>query len=455
MKTIFTQIASYRDPQLIPTLDSLLDNADKPENIHIGICWQHADDETLDIFLDAGVDVEGYSSGNPTVAHDMIHATYKGAKLTIIDVPYLEAQGACWARNSIQQLYNNETYTLQLDSHHRFVPSWDTKCIGMLEGLRYKSPKPVLTAYIPSYDPNNDPQGRVNEAWKMEFDRFIPEGAVFFLPSSIKDRDTRTEPMRARFYSGHFCFADGSFSVEVQHDPEYFFHGEEISIAARAFTHGYDLYHPHIIVAWHEYTRAGRTKVWDDHTTETKQKKGLKLDWVERNNLCHNRNRILFGMDGEDPSQIDFGKYGFGSERTLRDYEEYAGISFKYRAVQQNTLNHVEPVWPLERAYESEQDWRASLVGSHDIRICVHRNALGEIVDDFDFWYVAAHDGAEGDPDTEIYRKDLLPDDIAKHLKGDWVDYRFIFLADRKPTRYVIWTHSKSRGWLTRFVQQL
>ena len=28
--------------------------------------------------------------------------------------------------------YNGETYQLQLDSHHRFVKDWDTKCIKML-----------------------------------------------------------------------------------------------------------------------------------------------------------------------------------------------------------------------------------------------------------------------------------------------------------------------------------
>ena len=445
MNYIFTQIASYRDPQLLPTLNSLLDNATHPENIHIGICWQHGDDETLEDFLDSGVDIEGFSETNANgIEHPVINAKYKGAKLSIIDVPYMESKGACWARNSIQQLYNNEKYTLQLDSHHRFVPGWDEKCIEMLESLRYKSKKPLLTAYIPSFDPENDPAGRVNEPWKMDFDRFIPEGAVFFIPSTIEDAKSRTEPMRARFYSAHFCFADGSFAVEVQHDPEYFFHGEEISIAARAFTHGYDLYHPHIVVAWHEYTRKNRTKVWDDHTTD-KKRTGLKLDWVERNNICHRRNRILFGMDGESPDQIDFGKYGFGSERTLREYEEYAGISFKYRAVQQKTIDRIEPEYPVTRKYVDEKEWRDSMTGSHDIRICIHRNDLGEIVDDFDFWYVGARD-AEG----EIFRKDLQAHEIKQYLANEWIDYRFVFLSDRTPTGYTIWTHSKSRGWMTK-----
>ena len=48
--------------------------------------------------------------------------------LDIITMKHMELA----ARNLIQQEYNNEKYTLQLDSHHRFVKNWDTKLITML-----------------------------------------------------------------------------------------------------------------------------------------------------------------------------------------------------------------------------------------------------------------------------------------------------------------------------------
>ena len=41
MSKIFIQIASYRDPQLIPTIKSALENAEFPERIHFGICRQY------------------------------------------------------------------------------------------------------------------------------------------------------------------------------------------------------------------------------------------------------------------------------------------------------------------------------------------------------------------------------------------------------------------------------
>lgn len=450
--TIYVQMAAYRDPQLIPTLLDMIKNAKAPENLHVGICWQHGDDEPIDIFLDGGFTVEG-ANENPKVGGatvlDITHPS--GAKLSVIDIHFHKTKGACWARNQIQQLYSKEKYTMQLDSHHRFVEGWDALVIEMLESLRYKSKKPLLTAYIPSFDPENDPAARVHEPWKMDFDRFIPEGAVFFIPSTIDNWKDLTEPMRARFFSAHFAFADGIFAEEVQHDPEYFFHGEEISIAVRAFTHGYDLYHPHRVIAWHEYTRKGRTKVWDDHTTAQRNKGRVELDWVQRNDLCHKRNRILFGMDGEDPKQIDFGKYGFGSDRTVLEYEQYAGISFKYRGVQQKTIDRLEP--PGDFVYENEEQWKSTFVGSHDIRILVHRNELtfpdGTIPDDMDFWYVGSADEAG----VEIFRKDAQAHEIRSYVQNEWIDFRLIWRGNKAASQYIVWPHSASKGWGNRIAK--
>ena len=100
--------------------------------------------------------------------------------------------------------------------------------------------------------------------------------------------------------------------------------------------------------------------------------------------MSHKRNRILFGMDGEDPAQIDFGKYGFGNKRTVREYEEYAGISFKYRGVQQKTLDKEYP--PNNYPYETEEEWKDSFCRSNDVRILFHRNEIGELKDDYDFF---------------------------------------------------------------------
>jgi glycosyltransferase involved in cell wall biosynthesis len=412
---IFIQIASYRDPELVKTVKSAIENSKNPKNLVFGIARQfHPDDKFDDL------------------------SEYKDDKrFRILDIPYLESQGACWARNQIQQLYKDEKYTLQIDSHMRFAPNWDEEMINMIKQLQKKGhKKPLLTGYVSSFDPDNEPQGRVQDPWRMVFDRFIPEGAVFFLPETIPGWQDLTEPVTSRFYSAHFCFTLGEFSVEVQHDPEYYFHGEEISIADRAYTWGYDLFHPHKTLIWHEYTRKGRTKQWDD------DKK-----WVERNNRCHKKNRALFGMDNEEP--MDHGKYGFGTVRTLKDYEKYSGLLFSRRAIQQETIDKKYP--PNTYNYSSEEEWMNSFASIFKHCIDVGYSQVPE--NDYDFWAVAFHD----ENDNTLFRKDADANEIVR-MKNDPDGYCKVwreFQTTVKPKYWVVWPHSLSKGWGERITGNL
>jgi len=411
---IFIQIASYRDPQLIPTIKDCIKNAKKPEKLVFSIAWQHSSEDewdTLDEFKD-------------------------DKRFRIVDINYKESKGACWARNQLQQNYEGEEYTLQLDSHHRFIENWDEELIKMYKQLVKKGhKKPLLTGYVSSFDPDNDPGSRIQQPWKMNFDRFIPEGAVFFLPATIDDYQERTEPIPARFYSAHFAFSTGKFVVEVPHDPEYYFHGEEISIAVRAYTHGYDLFHPHKVIVWHEYTRKGRKKQWDDDQ-----------QWVTKNVNSHSRNRKLFEMDGE-VKDIDFGIYDFGKERTLEDYERYAGLSFKKRAVQQYTLdNNLAPNPPL---YGDNLNESFLKIFKHCIDIGFDKVPLT----DYEFWVVAFHD----DKDETIYRKDADTNEITQ-IRNDVDGYGKIwreFQTLVKPKYWVVWPYSTSNGWCERITGEL
>lgn len=402
INTIFIQIASYRDSQLIPTVRDCIAKAEHPENLVFCIAWQHGPEENID---------ELKSLPN----------------VKIIDIPFDKTLGTCWARNQIQQRYNGEKYTLQLDSHHRFAEKWDTLCIDMVKQLQAKGhKKPLLTAYVSSFNPANDPAERLNVPQKMDFDRFIPEGAVFFLQSFIPNWESLTEPVPARWFSAHFCFTLGEFCIEVPHDPNYLFHGEEISIAARAYTWGYDLFHPHRMICWHEYTRNYRRKSWDDDS-----------DWWRKNQSSHKRNRKLFEMDGE-VKDIDFGIYDFGKIRTLQDYEKYAGISFKLRGVQQYTLDGKLPPNP------PVDNWEASICSIFKHCIDIGFNRLPE--PDYDFWCVAFKD-KDG---KDLYRQDADGNEIAR-MRQDPDKYYKIwrqFNCAIKPDSWIVWPHSKSKGWI-------
>jgi len=412
MGKIFVQIASYRDPELRPTLKDLFEKADKPDNLKVCVAWQHSSDDKWDT-LDEYVNDE---------------------RVNILDIPYSESEGACWARNLIQQQYRGEKYTLQLDSHHRFIQGWDTELIEMYEGLRKGGvEKPLLTAYIPSYDPKNDPAGRAQDPWKMHFDRFTPEGVVFFRPGTIDDWKERDKPIPGRFYSAHFTFTSGKHCREVPHDPDYYFHGEEISLALRSFTHGYDIYHPHKVIAWHEYTREGRTKHWDDN------------NWDAKNRSTHEKMRELLGVDTGTP--VDQGKYGLGKVRTIADYEKYAGIRFKDRRVQQHTLEFALPPNPT---YDTEEEYEASFLSRFAHYLDIWKGVLHE--DDYEFWAIAF----EKEDGTPVHRCDADEEEIKNLMKrkGDFVTVFREYIGEY-PDKWVVWPFSKSKGWCDRIENKL
>ena len=403
---IFISIASYRDPELLPTIRDCIANAKKPENLRFSIAWQRDEKETLAEF-----------------ANDK--------RFKIIDIPYQESKGTCWARSRIQENYDGEKYHLQLDSHHRFIKHWDAECIQMIKDLQAKGhKKPLLTGYISSFNPSNDPAERIHTPWKMNFDRFIPEGAVFFLPASIDDYKDRTSPVPSRFVSAHFIFTLGKWIEEVPYDPFYYFHGEEINLAVRSYTWGYDLFHPHKVIAWHEYTRRGRTKHWDD----------IK-EWGDLNSKSHSRNRKLFEMDGEK-KDIDFGKYDFGKKRSVAEYEKYAGICFKKRAVQRYTLDNNYPPNP-ENVKMSADELDKSFLKIFKHCIDIRYEQVPE--KDYDFWCVAFKDKQGKD----VYRKDADKSEITV-MFNDPDKYCKVwrtFNVEEPPHSWLVWPHSASKGW--------
>ena len=412
---IFVQIASYRDPQLIPTIENMLENAKRPKNIVIGVARQFHPEDGFD-------DLSKYE---------------KDKRFRVLNIPYTESKGVCWARNQVQQLYGGEEYTLQIDSHMRFEKNWDDEMIKMIKQLQKKGyKKPLLTGYVSSFDPDNDPAGRVTEPWRMSFDRFTPEGVVFFLPETIPNWKEIKQPVPARFYSAHYCFTLGQFSTEVQHDPEFYFHGEEISISVRAYTHGYDLFHSHKVLIWHEYTRKGRTKQWDDDK-----------DWHLRNTACHIKNRQLLGVDGEKYDG-DYSQW-FGSERTVRDYEKYAGILFETRGVQQEMIDKKYP--PNNYTFENDEEWKKSF--STIFKHCIDINYVSVPETDYEYWVVAFHN----DKDETLYRRDADINEISS-FKNDPDGYCKVwreFNTTQKPKYWVVWPYSKSKGWCDRITGNL
>lgn len=408
--TIYVQIAAYRDPELVKTIEDCLRNAKDAKRLRFGIAWQHSTEDTWDT-------LDKYKAD---------------PRFTILDIDAKDAKGVCYARHLLNNHYKGETYTLQLDSHHRFIKNWDTELIKMLEDLRKKGhKKPLLTAYAPDFFPDKYSEGTRNKApWIMSFDRFFPEGVVFAIPEGMDDYKTRTEPYPSRFFSAHFVFADGKLCEEVPYDPEYYFHGEEPDMAIRSFMMGYDLFHPHKNLIWHEYLRNGKVKHWDDDSK-----------WVAAASRGYAHFRERYGMvENTQPLETRFMLKN--PPRTLREYERYAGIEFSTRRVHKNATTRKVPSTSV-----TEEEFVAGLQRLQKICVDVHKSQLTET--DYDVLVVVLLD-SKG---NEVHREDVDRKQyealVRTHQKDEGYQiWRTTYTTDALVAGWMVWPHSVSKGWM-------
>jgi UDP-N-acetylglucosamine (GlcNAc):hydroxyproline polypeptide GlcNAc-transferase len=283
---VYVQIPAYRDSELLVTVKDLMRTAEEPQRLRVGIAWQYAEEE------------------------EKVEASLRRwTNVELKKIPAVQSQGCNWARSLLQQNWDGEKYTLFLDSHHRFVPGWDEQVIRIYEERKAKGfDKPIITGYLPPYDPSNDPAGRIRSLFKIHMlERH--QGMLFRLTGhELPQWSKLAEPVPAHFASLHFLFTDGSFNREIAFDPSIYFFADEVAIALRAYTFGYDLFHPHRILGWHLYDRTTRATHWSDH-----------LGWKKQNEASCRRLRELF-------SGALYGKHGLGRARKLSDYEEFVGM---------------------------------------------------------------------------------------------------------------------------------
>jgi len=217
----------------------------------------------------------------------------------------------------------------------------------------------------------------------------------------------------------------GQFCKEVPHDPLMYFYGEEISISVRAYTHGYDLFAPHKPVVWHEYTREGRPKHWDDHNL-----------WFERDNASKARVRQLLGVNGEvcSPCNKDtFKEYGLGEVRTLEEYELYSGIKFKDQTITHRCKQNLPPPGVEgDSVYHEAKEYQLKL------------NKYDFLYEDTFFAVVVMEDDA-----GIVVHHDTITKEEIKALKSSTLPYLTVLrhITGVKPLRYLIWPYSQSHGW--------
>ncbi len=286
MAEIYVQIPAYRDQELPATLLSLYRQASHRGRLRVRVLWQHGPGETLPRNV----------CSLPSLEIEAIAAK--------------DSQGCNWARRRLQAAWDGEPFTLLLDSHHRFVCGWDVLALHMLEQIRRSGQeRPLLTAYLPGYDPQN-PGRRQRRPYKIY--PLGREGGLLTRLTSLPIPNWRAleSPVKADFVSLHFILADGRFNAEVPMDPAIYFFGDEVQTSLRAFAAGYRFFHPHRVLGWHAYDRSTRRPHWADHPQWTR---------------CNRRSLALLAKQYRARGSIGPGG------ATVGDFERYAGVQLRAR----------------------------------------------------------------------------------------------------------------------------
>lgn len=304
--TIFLSIASYLDPMLFFTLGSAAANARHPERLAFGVVDQHIEDQR------AAIAALPYAR---QVRYQHVHPE--------------DTLGVSWARHQAFALYDGEAFLLQVDSHTLFEPGWDERLIAQHDALLARAPKPIVSTYPYRFDmvdgrPQYAPcDGRTALVLRPHPEKGLSadDAVLRFMARHL----FTTEPVAGCHVSAGFLFARGQFVEEVPYDPYLYFHGEEQSLAVRAFTRGWDIFHPLTMPLYHLYKSEGTPYATHHWHGQTEARRAFRSAYLtERARL--RLNRLLMG-DGLP------GAYGLGSVRSMDDFAALSGIDYRKHTI--------------------------------------------------------------------------------------------------------------------------
>ena len=317
---IFVSVASYRDTELKPTLDSLINNEDRPDELNIVVVEQELKRKHLDL------------SGYPNINH--------------IKKLSHESKGAGWARKIAYEEYNGEELFFQIDSHMRFAKGWDTKLKTMLQQAQQDAgtEKIILSQFPAPYIIFTDgsihyPVGDEDFWDEPSWTSVVNTWSGVWAGHRQKMID-KSKPHKSHTLLAGYLFTLGKFVEEIPYDERIVFMGEELCMAMRAYTRGWEIYAPNEMLVWHFYKREERPKVWNEH------RQARSWSDLELNSQKVQKN-VLLG--------IEQGEFGIGDYQRYLDYQEMIGINFEN--VYLNDLHIKANLGTISTEIEFDQDF--------------------------------------------------------------------------------------------------
>jgi len=282
MNTIFLSIASYKDPELLDTINDCINKARYPHRITIGVCLQDTTEKMIEVNKEIKNIVSKYNRSHKLKLNN----------IKVYDMHYKKANGAGLARHLIQtKLYNNEDFYAQIDSHTKFNNIWDLLAIDQYKLaldlnsriLKSASKNPNSIDYnirhhnriILSTYPNNTEDK--NYMYGQFSSMPVP---ISFLNNNIRPEGRQVSksryPTRAYWVCGGFIFTCRKWAQKVIIEKDIPFGGEEDAMTIKSFMKGWNVYMPSLCICYHNYTNnlaESKTKirplVWEEVTLNT------------------------------------------------------------------------------------------------------------------------------------------------------------------------------------------
>lgn len=281
MSTIFVSIASFMDNDIVNTIENCLAQAMYPKNITFGICLQSYYNDTL---------LDQYNNNK---------------QFKIKHINWTEAKGPSYARSIIYDLFENEEYYFQIDCHTRFYKNWDHNIIECFKQCKKINNKAIISHYpvnINNMGKNDNIIANISTVRCIDIDKGIKTHGRFV--------DISLCPMKSFGISSAMLFFDKTVYKNIPFDKDIYFglqFEEQVVLAARYWTNGYDIFTPDKHIIGTEYL-----------TNRVRQKQkvpcilNLKRETYDR--LCH----IMKLKNIEKYNMSQNSKLG-----TVRTIEEY------------------------------------------------------------------------------------------------------------------------------------
>jgi len=288
MASIFVQIAAYRDFEVTPTILDAIKQSSGNHKINFGVHTVYLEESEINV------------PDLPNVKHAESKAP--------------DNIGLGIGRALAHQFYDGEDYYLQCDSHSRFIHS---VLNYQIQGIH----KPLLTMYPANY-------------WYPSLDaKFVEKDVlssgqlrnISFHENPDQFRKTRIPLQTAmpivdgsvfvKSVSGGSIFTVNGFQP---FNTDIAFYGEEIWLAARAYTHGFDIVVPDEQYMYHLYYNHNKP-------AEINKRKLLWADFPDQFNALDVISKDLIYKTLTEGTTGDM---LLGTERTIAEYGIFAGLDF-------------------------------------------------------------------------------------------------------------------------------